>query len=263
MPAVFVVASLATYAAFQKHLLPKSVAKWVARCFFWPTIPLTLLRKEFFTEVDKTLVLGHAPITVCGHVETLHEAGVTGVINLCDEYGGPRGAYRRWGIRQLYLPVIDHVEPDLEDLKRGVAFIAEHEEQGGKVFVHCKGGHGRSASVAMAWMMYCEPQKTIRELQRELSALRKVRSRLFAQDNIKSFARWLEEAGHGAEEEVVENTTKSAESRSEEVKEVSRSRDADARHVEFRTRAGKAQWPRRERGEATQKTPLLSDLDLE
>jgi hypothetical protein len=32
---------------------------------------------------------------VLGHVEKLHELGVTGVINLCDEYRGPEELYQK------------------------------------------------------------------------------------------------------------------------------------------------------------------------
>lgn len=249
-------------------MLPKPVAKWVARFFFWPTIPLTLLRKEFYTEVDHAIVLGHAPIPGFGHAERLFQAGVTGVVNLCDEYGGPEAAYRRCGIRQLYVPVVDHIEPDLDTLKRSVAFIEDHEREGGKVFIHCKGGHGRSASVAMAWLMYREPQKPTRQIQRELSALRKVRSRLHAQENIKAFGRWLDSGGFdvdGAAQEAGYATHRSAGGdAAAEAVEDARSRKAIGsylRGVESQPRASSSKRSRGSRGkrsDATQRTPLLS-----
>jgi atypical dual specificity phosphatase len=43
----------------------------------------------------ETLVLGAAPLSPLGHVEALREMGVTGVVNLCDEYDGPVELYKR------------------------------------------------------------------------------------------------------------------------------------------------------------------------
>ena len=41
------------------------------------------------------LVLGAAPLAPLGHVESLRDLGVTGVINLCDEYKGPIELYKK------------------------------------------------------------------------------------------------------------------------------------------------------------------------
>lgn len=39
-----------------------------------------------------------------------------GVINLCEEYGGPLKKYKELGMEQLHLPTTDHFEPTVEDL---------------------------------------------------------------------------------------------------------------------------------------------------
>mmetsp|Transcript_44343 Transcript_44343/g.139257 ORF Transcript_44343/g.139257 Transcript_44343/m.139257 type:complete len:122 (-) Transcript_44343:69-434(-) len=106
-PLALLLGAIGTYVAFQKKLLPIWAAKWVARLAFWPTIPLTLMNKEFYTTIDASLALGTAPLgKPFGHVRRLDDNGVTGVINLCDEYRGPLREYGRYGIRQLWLPVV-------------------------------------------------------------------------------------------------------------------------------------------------------------
>ena len=42
---------------------------------------------------------------------------VRGVINMCEEYGGPTHKYKKLGIEQLHLPTTDHFEPTVEDMK--------------------------------------------------------------------------------------------------------------------------------------------------
>lgn len=76
---------------------------------------------------------------------------------MCYEYGGPKRSYERLGIQQLHFPVVDHTEASLEHLKDAVAFIKQYRDRGEKVLVHCKAGHGRGASVALAWMMHEHP----------------------------------------------------------------------------------------------------------
>mmetsp|Transcript_4206 Transcript_4206/g.6698 ORF Transcript_4206/g.6698 Transcript_4206/m.6698 type:complete len:219 (+) Transcript_4206:69-725(+) len=151
-----------TWTMFQKKMLPKPVAKVVSKVFFLPTFPITIMMRigNYWTRVDDTLFLGCAPMAVMSHPDQMYKLGVRGVVNMCYEYGGPIAAYERLGMKQLHLPTVDHIEPSLEFLERGVAFIQEHHERGEKVYVHCKAAHGRGASIALAWMVKQNPNKS-------------------------------------------------------------------------------------------------------
>jgi atypical dual specificity phosphatase len=140
---------------FQKRLLPKGISKIVSKIFFLPTFPITILMRlgNYWTNIDDTLLLGCAPIGILGHPSQLHKLGVRGVINMCYEYNGPKGYYSALGIKQLHLPTVDHFEPTLSQMTEAVRFIQEYKNKGERVYVHCKGGHGRAASIAMCWMM--------------------------------------------------------------------------------------------------------------
>jgi atypical dual specificity phosphatase len=144
-----------TYFLFQKKLLPPNVAKVVSKVLFYPTFPITAALRigQYWTKVDDTLICGCAPFALLNHPIKLRNLGVTGVVNMCYEYPGPVEQYKKLGITQLHLPVVDHTEPSPEVLQDAVNFIREHKKRGEKVYVHCKAGHGRAASVALAWMM--------------------------------------------------------------------------------------------------------------
>lgn len=111
---------------------------------------------NYWTEVDDTLLLGCAPVlpTV---PQQLHAIGVRAVVNMCAEYSGPEAAYQQLGIQQLRLPTDDHYEPALTDMEAAISFIAKCKARNEKVYVHCKAGHGRAASIALCWLMYSNP----------------------------------------------------------------------------------------------------------
>lgn len=151
-----------TWILFQKKLLPKPVSKVVSKLLFYPTFPITALMRvgNYWTKLDDTLILGCAPMNILGHPDQLYNLGVRGVINMCNEYPGPTARYSTLGIKQLYLPTVDHYEPTLEYMNAAVEFIEEHQARGEKVYVHCKAAHGRAASIALCWMMKQNPGKT-------------------------------------------------------------------------------------------------------
>ena len=144
-----------TYLLFQKKLLPLPVAKVVSKILFFPTFPITALLRlgNYWTEVDETVILGCAPMGFLGHPEQMKRLGVTGVVNMCYEYPGPVEQYKKLGITQMHLPVVDHTEPSPDIMMKAVDFIKEQQQQGGRVYVHCKAGHGRAASVTLSWLM--------------------------------------------------------------------------------------------------------------
>eukprot|EP00752_Nemacystus_decipiens_P012239 g10848.t1 len=187
------------FGLFQLQLLPKAWGPWVSKIYFWPTLPFTMIRAfdNYWTKMDSTVLLGAAPVGFLGHVDALHEKGVVGVINMCGEYRGPLEDYRRLGIEQLWLPTVDHEEPELADYERGVAFIRKWHNKGGKVLVHCKAGHGRSSAIVMAWLLASNRNTTPREVQEQMLSKRRVRKYLYKQLNLRLFYRGLQTSADG------------------------------------------------------------------
>jgi len=130
-------------------------------------------------------------MAILDHPRKLHDLGVTGVINMCAEYQGPVQAYNDLEMTQLWLRTVDHFEPSLDSMKDAVKFINGIKSKGGKVYIHCKAGHGRGASIALCSLMDSNPNVDPSELNAKLCKVRKVRPTLYKQPNIKLMKEFL------------------------------------------------------------------------
>ena len=130
---------------------------WQARALYLPTLGFNIVLgrvlriRHWWDHVDPQVVLGARPFR--RDAKRLSEMGVTGVVNMCDECTGPVEEYARLGIEQLHLPTIDFHHPTEEAVEAGAAFIEKQIQQGGKVYVHCKAGRARSATIVLWWLV--------------------------------------------------------------------------------------------------------------
>jgi atypical dual specificity phosphatase len=80
-------------------------------------------------------------------------------------------------------------------LQKAVRFIHKIWKSGkGKVYIHCRAGHGRSAAVVYAWLLsnVKDPENVdMIGLNSYLVSLRDVRKTLWKQTNINEFKEWL------------------------------------------------------------------------
>jgi len=188
--------TIALYILNQKHLLPKSLSAVVSRTLFWPTVPITVSRRigKWVTNIDDSLVMGGAPFWFYNIPKRLHrDYGVRGVINMCEEYRGPLKRYEKLGMEELWLRTVDHFEPSFEDIKAAVSFIDLKKAKNERVYVHCRAGHGRSAAVALAWLIYKNPDENPQHLNSILCNKRNVRKALWKQPNMKKFHSFLQD----------------------------------------------------------------------
>ncbi len=132
--------------------------QWLkARTVFYPTLCWNMLLgrwlkvRNWWDEIDENIVIGALPFA--SDVEKLAALGISGVVNTCQEYAGPVAEYDRFEIQQLRVPTIDFTHPTLESIQRSVQFIADQVDAGGKVYVHCKAGRARSATVVVCWLI--------------------------------------------------------------------------------------------------------------
>jgi len=142
---------------FGNSILGGMVRYALIRILFLPTLAWNVLLgrilriRRWWDLVDDRLLIGALPFWC--DAKRLSREGVTGVVNMCVEYKGPQQSYARLDIDQLWLPTTDFTPPELADIERGVAFISKHIDDGGKVYVHCKAGRGRSATVVVCWLI--------------------------------------------------------------------------------------------------------------
>ncbi len=165
------------------------------RLLFYPTLLWNLFlksigRRSWWSWIDDRLLLGALPFP--GHVPELKKLGITGVVNLCAEYRGASAALREAGIEELYLPVIDFTPPDLEQVRQGVEFIRKHADAGGKVYVHCKAGRGRSANIVLCYLMARDGLTPAAAMARILARRPHISRRLHSRRVVQEFQEQLE-----------------------------------------------------------------------
>jgi protein-tyrosine phosphatase len=89
------------------------------------------------------------------------------VVDLTAEFQEPKsirtgGAYR-------CVPVLDGMAPDQRELNELADLVLNWP---GRVYMHCHGGHGRSAAVAAAVLLACGDAGTVREAEEILQCIR-------------------------------------------------------------------------------------------
>lgn len=132
--------------------------EWIkARLLFYPTLCWNMLlgrwlkKRNWWDRIDPHVILGALPLAK--DVPLLAAEGVGAVVNTCEEYGGPLAEYEKFGIEQFYMPTIDFTHPEYVDVCRAVEFIDAQIAKGKTVYIHCKAGRGRSATVAICWLI--------------------------------------------------------------------------------------------------------------
>lgn len=118
-----------------------------------------------FCRITKDLWIGGQPRGA--GMRTLRSRGITAVVNMRSEYDYPELA-KLHELKYLRLPTDDNGAPALADLAKGVEFIADEIDGGGRVYVHCWEGIGRSATMAAAYLvsMGSTPESAWKKIKR-------------------------------------------------------------------------------------------------
>ncbi|XP_053116920.1 phosphatidylglycerophosphatase and protein-tyrosine phosphatase 1 isoform X1 [Hemicordylus capensis] len=156
-------------------LLP-TLGPVAARLVFYPTLLYTLVRERlpglqrpWFSRIDHAVILGALPLR--GRCRQLVEdENVRGVLTMNEEYETRFLCWslQEWeamGVEQLRLSTVDLTGvPSLENLHKGVKFVLKHRDCGNSVYVHCKAGRFRSATMVAAYLIQLHqwtPQEAI------------------------------------------------------------------------------------------------------
>ena len=128
-----------------------------AQTIFYPTLWWNMLLgrvlrvRNWWDPVHPSIILGAMPFA--SDIPALSRMGVKAVVNTCEEYEGPVEQYKKFNIEQMRMPTIDFTHPKFEDVTRAVQFMDEQIAAGKKVYVHCKAGRARSATVVICWLI--------------------------------------------------------------------------------------------------------------
>ena len=171
--------------------------RFLARAVFSPTLAYNVLLgralrlRRWWDYVDEQLILGALPFRRdAGRLKSL---GVTGVVNMCEEYSGPTVEYGKLQIEQLHLPTTDYHHPQSEYVELGAEFIERHIAAGGKVYVHCKAGRARSATIVLWWLVRYRGLTPEEAQQRLLKARPHVNPRVYQRPVIQKLYSLLQE----------------------------------------------------------------------
>jgi atypical dual specificity phosphatase len=166
-----------------------------ARLLFPPTFAWNILLgrllkiRPWWSEIEKGLFLGARPLR--RDVARLAQIGVRGVVNTCEEYCGPVDLYEQHGIEQLWIPTTDFQPPSLESIMQGVTFIEKHLSDHGGVYVHCKAGRARSATIVLCWMLKARGMSRSAAQKKLLQLRPHVNSQLMNRDVVIAYETYL------------------------------------------------------------------------
>ena len=182
----------AAEAGIAEQLLAVKFLRWLyARLVFYPTLwwnlfnARVLKRRNWWDVVDDSVIIGALPFA--SQVSAMKDLGVTAVVNTCEEYPGPVEQYEAAGIEQFRVPTVDFTHPTLESVEAAVSFIERQSSDGGLVYVHCKAGRARSATVVVCWLIHAHGMSPL-EAQSFLQEQRKhVNPKVFERAAVRSF----------------------------------------------------------------------------
>uniref|UniRef100_A0A8C0YZA4 Phosphatidylglycerophosphatase and protein-tyrosine phosphatase 1 n=1 Tax=Canis lupus familiaris TaxID=9615 RepID=A0A8C0YZA4_CANLF len=152
----------------------------LARVLFYPTLLYTLFRgkvpgrahRDWYHRIDPTVLLGALPLRNMTR-RLVQDENVRGVITMNEEYEtrflcNSSKEWKKVGVEQLRLSTVDMTGvPTLANLQKGVQFALKYQSLGQSVYVHCKAGRSRSATMVYNW----SPEEAVR-------AITKIRSHI-------------------------------------------------------------------------------------
>ncbi|XP_038664182.1 phosphatidylglycerophosphatase and protein-tyrosine phosphatase 1 [Scyliorhinus canicula] len=140
------------------------MAALFARAVFYPSLGYNIFMskvwgRHWYDRIDQTVIIGALPFRSLTE-ELVKKENVRGVITMNEEYETKFfvNTTKEWellGVEQLRLSTVDILGvPKLEDLKKGVDFVTKHRKNGNSVYVHCKAGRSRSATMVAAYLIH-------------------------------------------------------------------------------------------------------------
>lgn len=118
---------------------------------------------SLYSQITSCCYLGCLPTAT--DVKTLNDIGIKYVVNMCAEYNGPRRTYEKYHIKQLHLPTVDSTAPSLESIEKAIKFTTEAYKNNEKIFIHCKSGMARSASIVLCHLVANENMTPVNALK--------------------------------------------------------------------------------------------------
>jgi atypical dual specificity phosphatase len=116
--------------------------------------------KEWWNTITPQIVLGAIPLGP-HHAQRLKKEGVNAVLTMLEDFELEQGIVQpissdEWaqqGIEHHHIKAVDFTGVPVDQIQQGVAFLENQIRDGKKVYVHCKAGRGRSATIVVAYLL--------------------------------------------------------------------------------------------------------------
>ena len=137
----------------------------VYQCSLVFNVALNALRPNYWkwwNEIDNHIILGAEPLRNKGHFNAIKQMGVTFVLSKIENFEYKDGLLTKpvkpqsWGEANITLwrsPTVDGASVDHAQLWADVQVMHAEIQRGGKIYVHCKAGQGRSAMTVIGYYM--------------------------------------------------------------------------------------------------------------
>jgi atypical dual specificity phosphatase len=156
-----------------------SVYNMFARVTFLPTLAYNVAMermsaRRWFDRIDKTVILGALPFRSTYTEKMIEAERIRGVVSMNEDYelalfSHQTEGWRKLGVDFLQLSTTDIFQaPSQEKLERGVEFIHSIAPKGDSVYVHCKAGRTRSATLVGCYLMSLHrwnPEQAVQYMQ--------------------------------------------------------------------------------------------------
>jgi len=137
-----------------------------ARVTFLPTLAYNVAMervssRRWWDRIDDKVILGALPFRSEYTQDLIKQENIKGVVSMNEDYelalfSHQKEGWKKLGVDFLQLSTTDIFSaPSQEKLIRGVDFISEitHQHKGSCVYVHCKAGRTRSATLVGCYLM--------------------------------------------------------------------------------------------------------------
>ncbi|XP_069697733.1 phosphatidylglycerophosphatase and protein-tyrosine phosphatase 1 isoform X1 [Periplaneta americana] len=151
----------------------------LARVSFFPTLLYNVVMEKvtsrnWYDRIDDKVILGALPFRGMTN-QLINEENIKGVVSMNEDYelrffANGKKEWESRGVKFLQLSTTDiFAAPCQKKLQRGVTFINEFVNCDGSVYVHCKAGRTRSATLVGCYLMMkndWKPEEAVRYMQK-------------------------------------------------------------------------------------------------
>lgn len=154
------------------------------------------LNSSWWNKMDDHIFLGALPLHNSNHLEILKKENIGAVLSVVEDFELNGTIYfhpiskNDWienNINHLHLQIEDSFGIRVDDMKKCIEFITENIKDNRRIYIHCKAGRGRSASVVMCyflWKKFTESGELSNEhIKETYEKLKEIRNEISISDN--------------------------------------------------------------------------------